>query len=249
MGTAVRRRVAPGLTAFLAVAALYGLISGMASPHLPRRVWMGAHYVEDVDLLPTYRTLAEEAWYLIRSGSLSTGTVVTAVRVLVGVAVGTSGALVAALVALLEPPLGALLGPWVGFFQFTSPLALLPLYVLWFGAGEVARVLLVATVVGVTVFVGALEGASLLPARYLEAAAVLGLSRRAILRKVVVPYATPYVLASFRVAVALAWTGVVVAEVIASAEPRVPDHAGGGVPPGTHHAARRGGHWAVGPGE
>ena len=36
------------------LALLYGIASQIGSALLPRRIWMVAHYLDDVELLPTY---------------------------------------------------------------------------------------------------------------------------------------------------------------------------------------------------
>jgi ABC-type nitrate/sulfonate/bicarbonate transport system permease component len=125
--------------------------------------------------------------------------------------------------------------PWIVFFRFTPALALLPLYVGWFGLGETSRVLLVATGVAVITLHGAYEGVRAIPPVYLDAAAALGAPRGMTLRRIVLPAALPHIMSSLRIATAIAWVTVVVAELIkptmpslgyllalAGAYPRVP---------------------------
>ncbi|MDR7555555.1 MAG: ABC transporter permease subunit [Armatimonadota bacterium] len=202
------------LVAFATLAVLYGAVAQISSPYLPRRVWMGAHYIENVEFLPTYGSLATETVFLLRSGTLMGGVLVSGGRVLAGVLAGTTVGLVVGLAAAAEPRMGALLLPWVTLVRFAAALALLPLYVLWFGVGELARILLITTGVGAVVSLGVLQGASGVPRVYLEAAAVLGLPRAMTWRRVVLPCALPEIFSSVRIGVALAWTTMVVAELI-----------------------------------
>jgi len=78
------RRSAPvrrALVSLLVLAALYGVVAEIGSRTLPRRVWLVAHYVEDVELTPRYASLAEEAVFLVRSGILQHSALVSGARV------------------------------------------------------------------------------------------------------------------------------------------------------------------------
>jgi ABC-type nitrate/sulfonate/bicarbonate transport system permease component len=112
-----------------------------------------------------------------------------------------------------------LLEPWVGLVRFTPALALLPLYALWFGFGEGARVALVATAVSVVTVLGAYTGVRHVPQVYVEAAASLGARRALLWRRVLLPAALPHILASLRIAVAMAWVTLVAAELIRARMP------------------------------
>ena len=89
--------------------------------------------------------------------------------------------------------------------RFTPALALLPLYVIWFGYGESSKVLLIATNVAVITMLGAHQGVRGVPRVYLDAASALGADRWLQFRKVILPAALPKILTSIRVATGLAW--------------------------------------------
>src|SRR5205807_4314672 len=177
------------------------------------------HYVENVKLLPTWRALAEEGAYLIQSDLLLQSAAVSARRVLLGLALGSVVGLFFGLFSGWVARFEHLADPWVTLFRFTPALALLPLYVAWFGYGETSKVLLIATAVAVVALLGAHQGVRGVPRPYLDAAASLGASRRLVFRKIVVPLALPAILASLRIAIALAWVTIVVAELI---DPKMP---------------------------
>ena len=203
------------LVALVALALLYGVVSEIGSRVLPRRIWMATHYIEDVELTPRYASLAEEAVFLVRAGILQASVLVSSGRVLAGVLLGAAVGLPLGLAMGRAAGLESLLGPWVAFFRFTPAFALLPLYVLWFGFGEGPRVGLIATAVAIVTLHGAFEGARRIPRVYLDAAASLGAGRVLVLR----PAALPSLVSSVRIATALAWVTIVVAELIKPAMP------------------------------
>jgi ABC-type nitrate/sulfonate/bicarbonate transport system permease component len=209
-----RVRVRRAILGLLAAAAVYGVAAEIGRGRLPDRIWMGSHYVESVQLLPTFGQLAEEGAFLFESGILPESVAVTTRRVLAGLLLGCVLGILLGLATGAAELFESLADPWVTFFRFTPALALLPLYVVWFGYGEASKVLLIATSVAVVTLLGAHHGVRRVPRTYLEAAASLGASRRLAFRKIVLPLAYPAIFASVRIAVSLAWVTTVVAELI-----------------------------------
>jgi ABC-type nitrate/sulfonate/bicarbonate transport system permease component len=156
----------------------------------------------------------EEAVFLVRAGIWQASVVASGLRVLSGLALGALVGIPLGAGMAWAPRFGALLEPWVVFFRFTPALALLPLYVLWFGLGELSRVLLIASGVAVVTLQGAFDGVRGVPRVYLDAARSLGATRRAVFRRVVLPAALPHVVSSLRIATGLAWVTIVVAELV-----------------------------------
>ncbi|MFL5247713.1 MAG: ABC transporter permease [Myxococcales bacterium] len=228
-------RAKRAVVALCAAAALYVAVAEVGKGRLPDRIWMGAHYIDNIQLLPTWRSLFEEGTFLVESNILVDSALVSTKRVAIGLAIGSLVGIALGLLTGAAARLEALAEPWVLFFRFTPALALLPLYVVWFGYGEASKVLLIATNVAAVTLLGAHEGVRRVPRVYLEAATALGARGFFRFRKVVLPAAFPAIFASVRVAAGLAWVTIVVAELIdarmpslgyllalAGAYPRVP---------------------------
>src|SRR5438067_12795761 len=214
MSPILRTRIRRALLGVLAFAVIYGIAAEIAGGRLPDRIWMGTHYVENIKLLPTYGTLTEETAFLLESGILQGSIAVSTGRVLLGFVLGAAVGILLGLATGRAARLELLAAPWVTFFQFTPALALLPLYVVWFGYGETSKVLLIATNVAVVALLGAHQGVRSVPRVYLDAAASLGAGRWLRFRKIVLPAAFPSIFGSVRIAVGLAWVTIVVAELI-----------------------------------
>ena len=231
----LRTRTKRALVSVAALAVLYGAAAEIARERLPSRIWLGTHYVENVQLLPPYRSLAEEGAFLIESGILPASVAISAGRVLIGFALGAAVGMLLGFAMGRSARLESLADPWVTFFRFTPALALLPLYVVWFGYGEASKILLIATNVSIVALLGAHQGVRSVPRACLDAAASLGASPVLVFRKVILPAALPRIFASLRIGIGLAWVTIVVAELIdarmpslgylltlAGAYPRVP---------------------------
>ncbi len=206
-------RIRRAALAFAILGVLYGVVAELAAHVLPGRTTIGLQEFE-VELVPTYTSVADEAIFLLRSGLLPWSVAVSSARVLGGLLLGSLVGVPLGLAMALATRFGYLMEPWITFFRFTPALALLPLYVLWFGASEVSRILLIATGVAVVTLQGASEGVLGVPRVYLDAARSLGAPRRAVLGRVVLPAALPHIVSSLRIATALAWVTIVAAELI-----------------------------------
>lgn len=207
-------RIRRAIIALAALTALYGIAAQIGQGRLPTRIWMGSHYVDNLKLLPTFSELGEEGAFLLESGILPDSVVASTRRVILGLLVGAIAGILLGLATGWAARLEYLADPWVTFFRFTPALALLPLFVVWFGYGETSKVLLIASSVAAITLLGAHQGVRGVPRVYLDAAAALGAGPALRFRKIVLPLAFASIFASVRVAVGLAWVTIVVAELI-----------------------------------
>src|SRR5207344_1785585 len=131
-------------------------------------------------------------------------------------------ALVAAL--LLAIPLGlwmglsrsarALLDPLVEFYRPVPPLAYLPLIVIWFGIGELSKVLLIYLACFAPLAMSARAGVRSVAQEQIHAAYSMGASKWQVIRHVIIPAAMPEILTAMRIAIGFGWTTLVAAEMV-----------------------------------
>src|SRR5712672_3890792 len=93
-GPGIRTRTARGLLSLGALAIVYGVAAEIGRGRLPDRIWLGAHYVENVKLLPTWSSLLEEGTFLVESGILPSSAAVSTRRVLLGLLLGSFAGIV-----------------------------------------------------------------------------------------------------------------------------------------------------------
>jgi NitT/TauT family transport system permease protein len=129
------------------------------------------------------------------------------------------------LAALVGIPLGLWMG-WVGgayrtfnpIFQMLrpiSPIAWIPVAILWFGVGEMSPIFLIFISSVFPLIVQTTSGVHTIDRRYLRAAANFGVSRPVLLRQVVIPAVLPEIIVGMRIGIGVAWLVVVAAEMIA----------------------------------
>jgi len=103
-------------------------------------------------------------------------------------------------------------GPTFDTIRHIPGIAWLPLIVLWLGIGAPAKVLVIAKSVFFPVFLNTLQGIRSVDKNHIELAQVLTLTRAQLVRKVILPSATPSIMVALRYSAGLAWALVVVAE-------------------------------------
>ncbi len=91
-----------------------------------------------------------------------------------------------------------------------------PVFILWFGIGMTPKVLIAAYFVFFIVFINTVAGFQQVPRGLLDVTRVMGASRRAQLRTVLLPSALPFVLAALRITLPAAMIGAVTGEFISS---------------------------------
>jgi len=113
------------------------------------------------------------------------------------------------------PRLASAFNPVIQICRPISPLAWMPLAIVWFGVSEAAPTFLIFLGAFFPTVVATMNGVKSVPSIYIQAGRNFGLSAFAILRTVVFPAALPQVLTGFRLALGIAWLVVVAAEMIA----------------------------------
>jgi ABC-type nitrate/sulfonate/bicarbonate transport system permease component len=167
---------------------------------------------------PSPARVAQAFAGLVASGDLPLALVQSLGRVLAGFA----GALVlAVLLGVLmgsSRALRANLDPIVESFRPIAPMALLPIAILWFGTGTPTALAIVGYAAFFPLLLNTVHGVSRVDPRLVQAARTMGLSRPRILLSVVLPGALPGILLGARLAMGVAWTAIIAAELAVGAK-------------------------------
>jgi NitT/TauT family transport system permease protein len=115
----------------------------------------------------------------------------------------------------LRPAAARAANPLIQFLRPISPLAWIPIAIIFFGVTDAAAIFLIFLASFFPIVVAAMDGVRGIPAIYRNAGRNFGLSKRALLARVVFPAALPQILTGLRIALGIAWIVVVAAEMIA----------------------------------
>ena len=106
--------------------------------------------------------------------------------------------------------------PPIEFYRPLPPLAYLPLIIIWFGIGEVSKVLLIFLACFAPVALSARSGVRSVSQEQVNAAFSMGASRSQVVRHVIMPAALPDILVGLRIGMGVGWTTLVAAEMVAA---------------------------------
>jgi NitT/TauT family transport system permease protein len=178
-------------------------------------VWFFAARRQTSGLFPDPLQVLNGLIELLRRGLLAKYVVASLFRV-------SWGYLLAVLTAI---PLGLLLGwykrgesalnPLLQLLRPISPLAWIPISILWFGVGDLAAIFLIFLASFLPLTVAAMNAVRNVPSTLLNAGRNFGLSNRRLLASVILPAALPQLIVALRISLGVAWLVVVAAEMIA----------------------------------
>jgi NitT/TauT family transport system permease protein len=107
------------------------------------------------------------------------------------------------------------LNPLFQILRPISPIAWIPLAILWFGVGNASPIYLIFISSVFPMIVQTTAGVHTIERRYLRAAQNFGVSRYTLFRQVVIPAVLPQIIVGMRIGLGVAWLVVVAAEMIA----------------------------------
>ena len=107
------------------------------------------------------------------------------------------------------------LNPIFQILRPISPIAWIPIAILWFGVGDASPIYLIFISSVFPMVVQTTVGVHTIEKRYLRAAENFGVSRATLFRQVVIPAVLPQVIVGMRIGLGVAWLVVVAAEMIA----------------------------------
>jgi sulfonate transport system permease protein len=201
----VRRRLGPGHritfafwvgpTVLLAVWAI-GSKAGLISPAVLTAPW---------DVVKAFK----EQW---ADHDLLGDIVASLERVALGLAFGVAGGTVLAVASGLSRIGESLIDGPIQIKRSVPTLALIPLFVAWFGIGQEMKVVTIALISMIPIYIHTHNGLRGIEGKYAELAETLGVGRGEFIRHVVLPGAMPGFLLGMRFAVTSALLGLVVVE-------------------------------------
>src|SRR5690606_12823912 len=113
-------------------------------------------------------------------------------------------------------PIGRFFDPVVSFFNPIPKIALLPVFLVWFGVTDTTRILIIFTSAFFPCFIATLDGVRGINRLYLWSAENMGASKFKMLYRVVLPAALPKIFDGWRVALALTFVMMFSSEMIGS---------------------------------
>lgn len=152
----------------------------------------------------------------INQGVLLTSIISTANVTLLGLALGVISGMLVGFALGVNPTLSAILNPFVSALYSIPRLALIPLFLLWFGLGLGTRLAIVIVMVFFLVFYNTYSGVKDVQRELIDVMKLMGATRWQIYQKVIIQSAMTWIVAGLRIAAPYALVGAVTAEMLTS---------------------------------
>jgi NitT/TauT family transport system permease protein len=163
-------------------------------------------------------TTAGDQGAVLKSGNLFVQLWATLWATLLGFVVGVGSGFLAGLVLSQWGTMADILHPYLVAFNALPRIALVPLLIMIFGTGLLAKVVLAWLIVFFIVFFNTYAGGRSIEPAILDSCRLLGASRRALLRTVVIPHVAGWTFAILPLAMSASIIGVVVGEFVGGAQ-------------------------------
>jgi NitT/TauT family transport system permease protein len=167
-------------------------------------------------LVPTPGQVFRQFWRLLTTQRLWFDMLMSSERVLLGLASGITLAVPIGFVLGWYRPVRTAVDPLVNFFRALPPISLIPLVIVYFGIGEVAKIVMLFYAAFFTGVIVMYEGIVQINPLFIRVARTLGATDGEVFRRVIIPLTVPHVLTAVRVALGVAWATLVASELIAA---------------------------------
>lgn len=196
-----RRSALPVLLAFLVIVGVWEAV---------------ARLIGNPTLLPRPLTVGRTFWRLLADGELFLHTGVSLGRIFLAWAFASSVAVPLGVVMGRIEPIERVLRPFVELFRPISPIAWIPLAILWFGIGLGGKVFIIFIGSFFPVLLNTIAGIKGVPPVLVTAAKTFGCRPFELMWRVCLPAALPTIGTGLRISFGTAWMTIISAEMVAS---------------------------------
>jgi NitT/TauT family transport system permease protein len=167
-------------------------------------------------LMPTLSTVLATFWDMLIDGTMLRHTLYTLYRVLFGFALAMVVGIPLGIMMARFRPVENFLLPLVSALMPIPSFALVPLFMLWFGIGNLTTIIIVFYAATFPMLFNTWSGVRAVNPIWLRAAGAMGADEHKLFWKVIIPGASPFIITGMRQSFIRAWIAVVGAEMIAA---------------------------------
>lgn len=160
--------------------------------------------------------VAVRLWRWTVTGSLWTNLSVTMYATLLGFLIGAGVGFALGLLFGRNQTVADIFDPYITALYSLPKIALAPLFIIWFGIGIESKIAVSASIVFFVVFLNTYAGVRDVNPIYIHATRIMGAGTADVLRHVIVPSASTWVITGFKVSVPYALVGTVIGEFMSS---------------------------------
>jgi NitT/TauT family transport system permease protein len=170
--------------------------------------------VVDAVFLPPFSQVAVALWHMMQTGALEHNTLASLSRALAGLGLAIAVAIPAGFVIGSSRVTAQMLDPLLEIFRNTAPLALLPVFTLMLGIGEVSKIAMVFYAASWPILLSTVSAVRNVDPALISVARTMGFSRIGQFRTVTLPASVPTIVTGIRMAAALSLLVLIAAEMV-----------------------------------
>lgn len=200
------------LASFLSLAVLVGAWCVLSYVHVERngeQVPLVPHF-----FLPSPDQVIKSLFYLIFEKDLLPAVGISALRILKAFGLSLAVALPLGIAMGSFELINRIFEPIVAPMRYLPITAFIPLLILWFGIDESQKVAFLFLGTVVYLLPAVVDAIRLVPEEMVQTAFTLGATKAQVIRTVLIPSALPQIFDGFRVMNAIAWTYIILAEIV-----------------------------------
>ena len=196
---------------------LFSVIKGLALSAVLMAAWTIATWNRHSLLFPSVGLSLKAIQELWNTGDLQGYLVVSLRRYALGLLLGTSLGFVAGAALGSSRILERFFLPNFQMFRQVPLVGWIPLLIIWFGMGDLSRIVLIAMGAFFPILVNTHAGLGQVPQSYLEVGDAFGLSRWQKIRRIALPAALPWIRSGTILSLTFGWTIIVASELLTQA--------------------------------
>lgn len=152
----------------------------------------------------------------VRTGRWQSNLYASIVRVLIGYVIGSLAGIIIGVLTGISRRFERGVAVLFGIVRSIPMMGLVPLFILWFGIGELSKIVLIAVGTFWSVLLNTQHGIESVSHKYVEVARLFEKPTKRILSSIVFPSAFPAIFTGLRLGISTAWKCVVAAEMLAA---------------------------------
>jgi len=183
-------------------------------------IWQAASWsgIWSAYILPPPSKVAGALWGMVKSGVLWQHVFVSLKRVVQGFSIAFVLAFLGGLLAYEMPRLEEYYKGLLEFMRNVPPISLIALLILWFGIGEVSKIIIIVLASFFPMYLNIRKGFLTIDKKLLEVGQVFGFGRWKQFARIVLPGAVPDILIGMKVGLGYSWRAIIGAEMIAASK-------------------------------
>jgi len=167
-------------------------------------------------LIATPSDIAAAAWGMTRSGEMLRATSDSMSSLVVGFVIASVVGVVIGFMMGTNRTVEVILNPYINALYAMPLVALIPMLMVWVGIGYTAKVIIVVLFSVFPVIINTATGVKNVDAHYLDIGKAFMANRWMVYRRIIAPYALPYVASGLRIALGRGIIAMIVAEFLTS---------------------------------